>query len=195
MTPELVPPSPNFHTAPTGGRLNPDRFDVPQLLYTAGLQRHSRHASHKSVTLTTSGSFAAYKKVPVRLIQTNRCDVDQTHKNYLTLNGSLVFLFGKKKEIASGCFVVWLHKQAQSPPNGVVRNFGVAAVDEWYRYLSLSLSNRGWLVSSSSPVSLKIRCVGQRYTLNLSRAETSSRWCGVVVRRGEGAGSGVVYVT
>ncbi|GFY02754.1 uncharacterized protein TNCV_3506341 [Trichonephila clavipes] len=25
--------------------------------------------------------------------------------------------------------------------------------------------------------------VGQRYTLNLSRAETSSRWCGVVVRR------------
>ncbi|GFX71064.1 uncharacterized protein TNCV_3648291 [Trichonephila clavipes] len=36
--------------------------------------------------------------------------------------------------------------------------------------------------------------VGQRCTLNLSRAETSSRWCGVVVRRG-GASSGVVHVT
>ncbi|GFV35591.1 uncharacterized protein TNCV_3473621 [Trichonephila clavipes] len=31
---------------------------------------------------------------------------------------------------------------------------------------------------------LKTRRVGQRCTLNLSRAETSSRWCGVVVRRG-----------
>ncbi|GFV82795.1 transposable element Tcb2 transposase [Trichonephila clavipes] len=31
---------------------------------------------------------------------------------------------------------------------------------------------------SSSPVPLKSRRVGQRFTLNLSRAETSSRWCG-----------------
>ncbi|GFW00379.1 transposable element Tcb1 transposase [Trichonephila clavipes] len=37
---------------------------------------------------------------------------------------------------------------------------------------------------SSSPVPLKTRRVGQRCTLNLSRAETSSRWYGVVVRRG-----------
>ncbi|GFY35193.1 uncharacterized protein TNCV_5045671 [Trichonephila clavipes] len=47
---------------------------------------------------------------------------------------------------------------------------------------------------SSSPVPLKTRRVGQRCTLNLSRAETSSRGCGVVVRRG-GASSGVVHVT
>ncbi|GFS85807.1 uncharacterized protein TNCV_2973501 [Trichonephila clavipes] len=46
---------------------------------------------------------------------------------------------------------------------------------------------------SSSPVPLKTRRVGQRCTLNLSRAEMSSRWCGVVVRRG-GASSGVVHV-
>ncbi|GFT83685.1 hypothetical protein TNCV_2826121 [Trichonephila clavipes] len=32
------------------------------------------------------------------------------------------------------------------------------------------------LVTSSSPVPLKTRRVGQRCTLNLSRAETSSRW-------------------
>ncbi|GFW92130.1 uncharacterized protein TNCV_3540161 [Trichonephila clavipes] len=37
---------------------------------------------------------------------------------------------------------------------------------------------------SSSPVPLNTRRVGQRCTLNLLRAETSSRWCGVVARRG-----------
>ncbi|GFU62250.1 ATP-dependent DNA helicase [Trichonephila clavipes] len=47
---------------------------------------------------------------------------------------------------------------------------------------------------SLSPVPLKTRRIGQRCTLNLSRAETSSRWCGGVVWRG-GASSGVVHVT
>ncbi|GFU32581.1 uncharacterized protein TNCV_3044691 [Trichonephila clavipes] len=55
-----------------------------------------------------------------------------------------------------------------------------AAVAEWYRYRIVAC-----LVTSSIPVLLKTRRVGQRCTLNLSRAETSSRWCGVVVRRGE----------
>ncbi|GFW30599.1 hypothetical protein TNCV_455371 [Trichonephila clavipes] len=36
---------------------------------------------------------------------------------------------------------------------------------------------------SSSPVPLKTRREGERCMLNLSRARTSSRWCGVVVRR------------
>ncbi|GFX77524.1 uncharacterized protein TNCV_4025741 [Trichonephila clavipes] len=39
-------------------------------------------------------------------------------------------------------------------------------------------------VMCSSPVPLKTRRVRQRCTLNLSRAETSFRWCGVVDRRG-----------
>ncbi|GFV92800.1 uncharacterized protein TNCV_1346511 [Trichonephila clavipes] len=65
----------------------------------------------------------------------------------------------------------------------------VAAVAEWYRYRTVAC-----LVTSSSPVPLKTRRVGQRCTLNLSRAETSSRWSGVVVRR-RGASSGVVHVT
>ncbi|GFV20362.1 hypothetical protein TNCV_4141231 [Trichonephila clavipes] len=51
-----------------------------------------------------------------------------------------------------------------------------------------------WLAWSQFDPPLKTRRVGQRCTLNLSRAETSSRWCGVVVRRG-GASSGVVHVT
>ncbi|GFV48468.1 uncharacterized protein TNCV_4587381 [Trichonephila clavipes] len=48
----------------------------------------------------------------------------------------------------------------------------------------VKVSNHGRHVMSSIPVPLKTRCVGQRCTLNLSRAETPSRWCGVVVRRG-----------
>ncbi|GFV90297.1 uncharacterized protein TNCV_4380121 [Trichonephila clavipes] len=54
-----------------------------------------------------------------------------------------------------------------------------AAVAEWYRYRTVAC-----FVTGSSPVPLKTCRVGQRCTLNLSRAETSSRWCGVVVRRG-----------
>ncbi|GFU32945.1 uncharacterized protein TNCV_4155351 [Trichonephila clavipes] len=64
-----------------------------------------------------------------------------------------------------------------------------AAVAEWYRYRIMA-----GFVTSSSLVPLKTRRVGQRCMLNLSRAETSSRWCGVVVRRGS-ASSGVVHVT
>ncbi|GFW20764.1 uncharacterized protein TNCV_1049851 [Trichonephila clavipes] len=56
---------------------------------------------------------------------------------------------------------------------------GVAAVAEWYRYRTVAC-----FVTGSSPVPLKIRRVVQQCTLNLSRAEKSSGWCGVVVRRG-----------
>ncbi|GFX65402.1 uncharacterized protein TNCV_4475221 [Trichonephila clavipes] len=65
----------------------------------------------------------------------------------------------------------------------------IAAVAKWYRCRIVA-----GLVMSSSLVPLKTRRVGQRCTLNLSRAEMSSRWCGVVVRR-RGASSGVVHVT
>ncbi|GFX35062.1 hypothetical protein TNCV_2330021 [Trichonephila clavipes] len=42
----------------------------------------------------------------------------------------------------------------------------------------VKVSNHGRHVMSSIPVPLKTRRVGQRCTLNLSRAETSSRWIG-----------------
>ncbi|GFW03181.1 uncharacterized protein TNCV_158001 [Trichonephila clavipes] len=79
---------------------------------------------------------------------------------------------------------------ADDPPSSgpSVPTPAVAAVAEWYRYRIVACH-----VTSSSPVTLKTRRVGQRCKL-LSRAETSSRWCGVVVRRG-GASSGVVHVT
>ncbi|GFT07127.1 uncharacterized protein TNCV_1416321 [Trichonephila clavipes] len=46
------------------------------------------------------------------------------------------------------------------------------------------ISDQGRHVMNLRPVPLKTSRVRQRCTLNLSRAETSSRWCSVVVRRG-----------
>ncbi|GFV83790.1 uncharacterized protein TNCV_2555761 [Trichonephila clavipes] len=74
--------------------------------------------------------------------------------------------------------------QAELKPSS--KQFLVAAVAEWYRYRTVAC-----LVTRSSSVPLKTRRVGQRCTLNLPRAETSSRWCGVAVRR-RGASAGVV---
>ncbi|GFS82171.1 uncharacterized protein TNCV_250261 [Trichonephila clavipes] len=51
----------------------------------------------------------------------------------------------------------------------------MAAVAEWLRYRTVAC-----FVTGSSPVPLKTRRVGQRCTLNLSRAATSSRWCGEI---------------
>ncbi|GFW41927.1 uncharacterized protein TNCV_6361 [Trichonephila clavipes] len=67
-------------------------------------------------------------------------------------------------------------------------------LSEGYGNPVVKVSDHGRHVMSSSPVPLKTCRVGQRCTLNVSRAETSSRWCGVVVRR-EGASSGVIHVT
>ncbi|GFW63789.1 uncharacterized protein TNCV_3743971 [Trichonephila clavipes] len=64
-------------------------------------------------------------------------------------------------------------------PQPSIQRGAVAAVAEWYGYRIVAC-----LVTSSSPVPLKTRRVEQRCTLNLSRAETSFRRCGVVVRRG-----------
>ncbi|GFT28263.1 uncharacterized protein TNCV_645891 [Trichonephila clavipes] len=55
----------------------------------------------------------------------------------------------------------------------------------------VKVSDHGRHVMNSSPVPLKSRRVGKRYTLKLSRAQMSSRWCGATVRRG-GASSGDV---
>ncbi|GFY21501.1 uncharacterized protein TNCV_1166491 [Trichonephila clavipes] len=49
---------------------------------------------------------------------------------------------------------------------------------------SVVVKVRGRHVTTSNPVPLKTRRVGERCTLNLSRAQTSTRWCGVIVRRG-----------
>ncbi|GFU89899.1 uncharacterized protein TNCV_1287801 [Trichonephila clavipes] len=70
-------------------------------------------------------------------------------------------------------YVVWFISYTTSP------EILTAAVAECYRFRIVAC-----FVTSSSPVPLKTRRVGQRSTLNLSRAETSSRWCGGVVRKG-----------
>ncbi|GFV57114.1 hypothetical protein TNCV_3530631 [Trichonephila clavipes] len=55
-----------------------------------------------------------------------------------------------------------------------------AAVAQWSRYRI----DHDRHVMSLSPVPLKTHRVGLRCTLNLLRAQMSSHWCGVVVRRG-----------
>ncbi|GFW14416.1 uncharacterized protein TNCV_410991 [Trichonephila clavipes] len=54
----------------------------------------------------------------------------------------------------------------------------VAAVAKWLRYRIMAGMSR-----VPSPVPLRTHRIGERCTLNLSRAQTSSRWCGVVVLR------------
>ncbi|GFV97337.1 uncharacterized protein TNCV_2038471 [Trichonephila clavipes] len=91
----------------------------------------------------------------------------QTFSVISTLSGSLTNILTSKDQ------TIFLHCIYPSKSN-------VVAVAEWYRYRIVAC-----LVTSSSPVPLNTRRVGQRCTLNLSRDETSSRWCG----------SGVVHVT
>ncbi|GFY23941.1 uncharacterized protein TNCV_4896221 [Trichonephila clavipes] len=86
-----------------------------------------------------------------------------------------------------------LSNAAPVPTSSEMRNF-MKKLQRGCGSPVVKVSNHGRHVMSSIPVPLKTRRVGQRCTLNLSRAETSSRWCGVVVRRG-GASSGVVHVT
>ncbi|GFW77130.1 uncharacterized protein TNCV_2725601 [Trichonephila clavipes] len=84
------------------------------------------------------------------------------------------------------------NSQKHVPPQRTVRE--ISQITQGCGSPVVKVSNHDRHVMSSIPVPLKTRRVGQRCTLNLSRAETSSRWCGAVVRRG-GASSGVVHVT
>ncbi|GFT16037.1 hypothetical protein TNCV_3315761 [Trichonephila clavipes] len=64
------------------------------------------------------------------------------------------------------------HLGTQGRANAAVTRYGRGR-------LVFKVSDHGWFDTSSSPVPLKTCRVGKRFTLNLSRAETSSRWCGV----------------
>ncbi|GFT38693.1 hypothetical protein TNCV_1498841, partial [Trichonephila clavipes] len=80
---------------------------------------------------------------------------------------------------ACGLDILWTSKSCRKQPSPKERMYSSvsqtvgAAVAEWYRHRIVA-----GFVTSSSPVPLKTRRVGQRCTLNLSRAEMSSRWCG-----------------
>ncbi|GFU79542.1 hypothetical protein TNCV_2916021 [Trichonephila clavipes] len=55
------------------------------------------------------------------------------------------------------------------------------------------VSDRGWLVTNSSRVIQNISRVGKRCTLKMSRAQTFSRWCGVLLRMRESYINVAVY--
>ncbi|GFS51965.1 uncharacterized protein TNCV_1104161 [Trichonephila clavipes] len=96
--------------------------------------------------------------------------------------------------MATGSYLTQNHSRSQSEIQGDLHTFTfritlLSTVVKWYGYQIVA-----GFVTGLRPVPLKTRRVGQRCTLNLSRAETSSRWCGAVLRRG-GVSSGVVHVT
>ncbi|GFW25436.1 hypothetical protein TNCV_3721641 [Trichonephila clavipes] len=78
--------------------------------------------------------------------------------------------------------------------DGSMASSGSRQIRRFKSVRMLKVLDCGWLLTNSSPVSLKTSRVGERCVLNPSRAQTSSRWCGVVVRR-RGASSGVVLST
>ncbi|GFV85518.1 putative transposable element [Trichonephila clavipes] len=53
--------------------------------------------------------------------------------------------------------------------------------------LVIKVSDRGWRVMSSSRVPFKTRRVGEGCTLNMSRTQMSSRWCGELWFQQDGA--------
>ncbi|GFS99491.1 hypothetical protein TNCV_4534591 [Trichonephila clavipes] len=76
-------------------------------------------------------------------------------------------------------------------PDPLPQNWGGTELNRTVTYTSKHPFHRGRFVNSEKIFSIHphiraciTRRVGQRCTLNLSRAETSSRWCGGVVRRG-----------
>ncbi|GFU12697.1 uncharacterized protein TNCV_2585511 [Trichonephila clavipes] len=76
-----------------------------------------------------------------------------------------------------------LKYEAISVPQGSVHL--VKKTQERESSTCLFLITKGF--TSLSPVPLKIRRVGERCSLNLSRAQTSSCWSDVVVKRGHTA--------
>ncbi|GFY24952.1 uncharacterized protein TNCV_2691431 [Trichonephila clavipes] len=155
-------------------------------------------ASTESLRSTVLEGYTPYLEMKVRRESVIRVNLDQHAKLTFLCSSEGFFRLetrdGRIKQLYSGylfsiCQAELIFIEEVSNIDTTLRSVAVAAVAEWYRYRTVAC-----LVTSSSPVPLKTRCVGQRCTLNLSRAETSSRWCGVVVRRG-GASSGVVHVT
>ncbi|GFS85595.1 hypothetical protein TNCV_2794331 [Trichonephila clavipes] len=79
-------------------------------------------------------------------------------------------------------------------PNSVYVTLGPEVYEQIFRSGGQPDVEPPVLSSQASLVLIYRPTEGQRCMLTLSRAETSYRWYGVVVRRG-GASSGVVHVT
>ncbi|GFY23223.1 uncharacterized protein TNCV_3764621 [Trichonephila clavipes] len=158
---------------------------VPQQLLDNVVQRDIRRSYHRISRINNTGSS---------IYMGPECVVTPCLKGTIHLQTSISSPgfepspYGTAVSTANHCTGWATRKFESSIPITTTSTFrlsvrsrptSVAAVAEWYRYRTVAC-----FVTGSSPVPLKTRRVGQRCTLNLSRAETSSRWCGVVVRRG-----------
>ncbi|GFV19031.1 hypothetical protein TNCV_4759161 [Trichonephila clavipes] len=98
--------------------------------------------------------------------------------------------------------LVWLNRLALQRGPVHAKSVEAQASSRWCGVIArkscgspvVKVSDHGRHVMSSSPLPLKTRRVRQICLLNLSRAQASSRWYGVVIRRG-GASSSVIHVT
>ncbi|GFV92211.1 uncharacterized protein TNCV_1896471 [Trichonephila clavipes] len=66
--------------------------------------------------------------------------------------------------------------------SGISQAIGPIAMNLGCGSSVVKITDHGRYAMSSSVVPLKTHRVGERCTLNLSRVQTSSRWCGVMVR-------------
>ncbi|GFX08987.1 transposable element Tcb2 transposase [Trichonephila clavipes] len=82
---------------------------------------------------------------------------------------------------------------ACQPPPTCLPELRRALLDEWCNIGGLVKGTDPWLVCHEFEPSIAedLPYRGNRFTLNLSRAKTSSRWCGVEIRR-EGCQLGVI---
>ncbi|GFY07007.1 uncharacterized protein TNCV_4202781 [Trichonephila clavipes] len=151
--------------------------------------RSSAYYARVNLAIAKANPKAKYAALPFRnsaVIYTDRQE-KQFQPQQSRLSDSTK-IYGKW-ESSTECKIIHANKGQDWRLDNIFFLHGLAVVAEESRYQIVA-----GLVTNSSPIPLKTRRVGQRCTINLSRAETSSRWCGVVVRRG-GASSGVIHVT
>ncbi|GFU29697.1 MAM and LDL-receptor class A domain-containing protein 1 [Trichonephila clavipes] len=104
------------------------------------------------------------------------CSFDDSDCGYTTTQQSSL-QWTWKSETKSKSFLLNLIQSDMQPT--VDHTLGTEIVISWgCGSPVVKVSDHGRHVMSSSPVSLKTLRVGVRCALNLSRAETSSRWCG-----------------
>ncbi|GFW62957.1 uncharacterized protein TNCV_4453051 [Trichonephila clavipes] len=155
---------------------------LPKTRVSTVLKEH-----HGSPTGGHFGVMKTLQKVRVPFTKTNSFPPSQMiFRRYLRLPADILFSRPTDAPFAPEEYVEKLQARMEEMHHLSRERIGmasekkkVAAVAEWYRYQTVAC-----FVTGSNPVPLKTCRVGQRCTLNLSRAETSSRWCGVVVGRG-----------
>ncbi|GFW19915.1 peptidase A2 domain-containing protein [Trichonephila clavipes] len=148
-----------------------------KILAIYSLPKESRCLFIRDRTITIS--FLVDTGSDGSLISANVYQKRNTSKQPLfAANSSTINVYGEKRlNLNLKRYFIWTFRIADvSSP--------ILGADFLYYFGLVPNLKNNRFVTGSSPVPLKTHRVGQRCTLNLSRAETSSRWCGVVFLEG-----------